>query len=307
MMAGFHVAATGHSLNYLPEYVAVREGFFADEGLNVTASVPKPWDLVVAALRDGSAQAALGGIWVPSMYLGRSTRFTPFAQVSARAPLALVGREAAADFSWEDLPGKVVLMRGSNGASVGIYFKQCLLEHGVDAARVGFVQDLDGAMLAELFRGGMGDYLVSDYPGAMQMEATGRGHLVQALPVTGGNVPWSVYYAMGESDPARQEVQTRFARALGRGMDWIRAHPPESYADFLAATFPALPPAILVAATRTYVDHGMWTTPRIDEAAHDRWQGAIAAGHLTAAPIRYGDLIDPVPTRAWQPDPVRAS
>ncbi|MER2535130.1 MAG: ABC transporter substrate-binding protein [Rhizobiaceae bacterium] len=298
-MIDFHISATGHSLNYLPEYVAVWKGYFEEEGLRVTAEVPKPWDLVLEALRGGTAQAVLGGIWVPSMYLGRSTRFTPFAQVAARAPLAVVGREKAEDFDWTKLPGKVVMMKGSNGASVGLFLKLCLGEHGIDPARVGYVQDLDGAMLSELFHGGMGDYLVIDYPNALRMEAQGRGRVVQPLPITGGNVPWSVYYAKDESTPERQEVQARFASALDRGMKWIKASDPEDYADFLAATFPALPIDILLAAARTYIDHGMWTTPRIDPDAYLRWQGGIVAGHLANAPIAYERLIDPVPTSRW--------
>lgn len=299
-MFDFHVSATGHSLNYLPEYVAVREGFFAAEGLRVSASVPQPWDLVLDALRDNTAQAALGGIWVPSMYLDRSTRFTPFAQVAARAPLALVGREAAEDFSWQAMPGKVVSMKGSNGASVGLYLKLRLREEGIAPERVGFIQDLDGVMLAELFHGGMGDYLVTDYLSGLRMEAEGRGHVVQPFPISGGNIPWSVYYAAGESDGARQQVQARFARALGQGMDWILARDPEDYADLLAETFPKLPVEILVKAARTYVAQGMWTTPRIDPEAYLRWQKGIAAGHLIAEAIAYDRLIDPVPTRQWQ-------
>jgi NitT/TauT family transport system substrate-binding protein len=298
-MIDFHVSATGHSLNYLPEYVAVREGFFEEEGLRVTASVPKPWDLVLDALRNGSAQAALGGIWVPSMYLGRSTRFTPFAQVAARAPLAIVGREKAEDFAWEKLSDKVVLMKGSNGASVGIFFKHCLREQGVEPDRLSYIQDLDGAMLSELFHGGMGDYLIVDYPSAMKMEAEGHGRVVQALPVTGGNVPWSVYYSIEEPTLERQEAQTRFARALNRGMEWIKANDPEDYSDFLREIFPNLPPDISVPVTRTYAAHGMWTTPKIDDRAYSRWQEGIAAGHLIAAPIPYEELIDPVPTRQW--------
>lgn len=298
-MLDFHISATGHSLNYLPEYVAVRQGFFEEEGLRVTASVPRPWDLVLEALRKGTAQAALGGIWVPSMYLGRSDRFTPFAQVAARAPLAIVGHEKAEDFAWDNLPGKVVLMKGSTGASVGLFFKQCLRERGVDPGRLAYVQDLDGAMLAELFHGGMGDYLVIDYPGAMKLEAEGRGRVVQALTVTGGDVPWSVYYALGESTPERQQTQTRFARALNRGMQWINANDPQDHAPFLAKTFPNLPVDILVSAARAYIRHGMWTTPKIDPQSYARWQQGIAGGHLTARPIPYERLIDAIPTRQW--------
>lgn len=298
-MEPFHVTATGHSLNYLPEYMADHLGYFQDVGLRVTASVPKPWDLVLDDLRQGRAQAALGGIWVPSMYLGRSTRFTPFAQVSARPPLALVGREAAGAFDWAAMPGKVVAMKGSNGASVGLYFKLMLRENGIAPRDVGFIQDLDGAMLAELFLGGMGDYLVVDYPTALRLQAAGHCHVVQAFPVTGGNIPWSVYYAPGDSSPDRQDRQTRFTAALGRAMDWIRATDPANYADVLGRIFPALPQPLLVEITRTYVAQGMWTTPRIDPDAFARWQGGIADGHLVAAPLAYETLIDPVSTRAW--------
>ncbi len=297
-MLDFHVSATGHSLNYLPEYIAVREGFFEEQSLNVTASVPKPWDLVLEALRDGSAQAALGGIWVPSMYLGRSTRFTPFAQISLRAPLALVGREKPDSFEWKNMPGKVVLMKGSNGASVGLFFKLCLRENGINPDEVGFIQDLDGAMLSELFHGGMGDYLVVDYLSGLKMQAEGKAQVVKQLPITGGNVPWSVYYAMGESNAERQEIQQRFARAIHAGMGWICANDPDDYAAFLEKTFPNQSVDLLLSVTRTYIANGMWTTPHIDEAAYARWQKGISDGHLTSSPIPYDQLVDPVPTQS---------
>lgn len=295
-MTAFHITATGHSLNYLPEYVAVDQGFFADEGLEVTASVPRPWDRVLDDLREGTASAALGGIWVPSMYRDRADHLVPFAQIAARAPLALVGRERAEDFHWQNLPGKTVLMKGSNGASVGLYLKMRMREEGLDPAGSGFIQDLDGAMLSQLFLGGMGDYLVIDYPGALKLAAEGHCHIVQAFPVEGGPIPWSVYYALGPADDARLQLQTAFCRALQRGMDWIASREPQSYIDFLTRTFPALPPEVLLQAAQTYRAHGMWTTPRIDPEGYERWQRGIADGHLIEQPIPYEVLNDSRPT-----------
>jgi len=295
-MQNFHVSATGHSVNYLPEYVANCQGFFADQGLTVSVTVPKPWDLVLDELGSGQADAVLGGIWVPSMHLGRNVRYTPFAQVAARAPLAIVGRESADEFEWAKLPGKVISMKGSNGASVGLFTKLLLRENGIDPASVGFVQDLDGLMLSRLFVGGMGDYLVIDYPSALALEASGGGHVVASLPITGGNVPWSVYYSEGESDAGRLDIQKRFVLALERGMNWILEREAEHYRDFLATTFPHADPDLLVGVVDTYRANGMWTTPRIDEAAYDRWQRGIADGHLIEAPIGYRDIIDLRPT-----------
>ena len=298
-MQQFHVSATGHSVNYLPQYVATWQGFFAAEGLEVTASVPNPWDLVLDDIDSGKAQAALGGIWVPSMYFGRAQRYTPFAQVSNRAPLALVGREKPAEFNWANLPGKVVSMKGSNGASVGLFLKLVMRDKGVDPASVHFIQDLDGAMLATLFQGGMADYLVIDAPSALTLQAKGGGHVVSLLTETGGNVPWSVYYAPGDSGPERLDTQTRFVRALGRGMEWVLARPAAEYQDFLAQTFPRFDPALLAPLIDIYRTQRMWTTPRIDPVSYDRWQLGIAAGHLLSSPIAYEALIDQRPTAAY--------
>jgi len=295
-MRRFHISATGHSLNYLPEYVAAWQGYFAEEGLAVSASVPKPWDLVLDDLSSGTAEAALGGIWVPSMFFGRANRYTPFAQVSGRAPLALVGRERREDFSWEGMTGKVIAMKGSNGASVGLFIKLLLRENGIDPRDVGFVQDLDGAMLSTLFRGGMADYLAVDYPNAAAMELSGGGHVVAPLAITGGNIPWSVYYAEGGSSPERLGLQARFVDALGRGMDWVLAHDAAEFAGFLTKTFPRLASDLLVRLTNDYRACGMWTTPRIDPAAYARWQGGIADGHLIERPIPYETLVDARPT-----------
>ncbi|GAA4220476.1 ABC-type nitrate/sulfonate/bicarbonate transport system substrate-binding protein [Sagittula marina] len=155
-MERFLVSATGHSLNYLPHYLAEERGFFRDEGLDVSEVVPRPWDLVLDHIRDGTAEAALGGIWVPSMFHGRGRRLVPFAQVSNRAPLALVGRTSAEAFNAAALVGKTVLMKGSNGASVGLYLKMMLREAGIDPKSVNYVQDLDGGILQACFAGGMG-------------------------------------------------------------------------------------------------------------------------------------------------------
>lgn len=298
-MQSFHVSATGHSLNYLPEYVANWQGYFRDEGLDISVTVPKPWDLVLDELGSGKADAVLGGIWVPSMHFKRGAAYTPFAQVAARAPLAIVGRERPEEFDWKKLPGKVISMKGSNGASVGLFVKMLLREHGIDPTSVDYVQDLDGALLERVFVGGMGDYLVIDYPSALALEAAGGGRVVAPLAIVGGDVPWSVYYAEGAADEKRLDVQTRFARALARGMRWILDREAAQYRDFLTKTFPRFEPGLLVRLTDVYRVHGMWTTPLIDKAAYDRWQKGIADGRLTDKPIPYGDLIDVRPTAAF--------
>lgn len=156
IMERFHISATGHSLNYLPEYIAQRHNLFAEQGLNVSVSVPSPWDLVLEELANKTASAALGGIWVPSMFRNRVKNYTAFAQVANRCPLAILKRGSATGFELFEVIGRTVLMKSCNGASVGLFVKMFLRKSGIDPNEVHFVQDLDGKMLANLFEGGMG-------------------------------------------------------------------------------------------------------------------------------------------------------
>ncbi|KIH88720.1 hypothetical protein SPBR_07803 [Sporothrix brasiliensis 5110] len=204
----FHIAATGHSLNYLPQYIAERHGYFRDEGLAISVSVPSPWDNMLEELGDGTAAAALGGIWVPSMYRSAGKQYTAFAQLSNRCPLALVARGGVVD--------KTVLLKSGNGASVGLFFKMLLREHGLDPAA-----DLAGPMLHALFEGGLGDYFVLDIVSARILAQTNADvHVVLEMAADGDAIPWSVYYCETETlgDEAVVDAQTRFCTALERGM-----------------------------------------------------------------------------------------
>lgn len=297
-LQSFHVTATGHSLNYLPEYIAQRHGFFHAQGLDVTVSVPQPWDKVLDDLADGSADAALGGIWVPSMYRDRTCKYTAFAQVANRAPLAIVSRKTIQSFQLSDTIGRTVLMKGSNGASVGLFFKMLLRENNIDPKAINYIQDLDGAMLAKLFVGGMGDYLVIDYLSAHALVSTSGSKLqiAHAAVTDGGDIPWSVYYrASSTITPSVLEAQERFSIALAQGMAWVVEHDAEDFADELHEIFPKASRNTLVELTNIFRKNRMWTTPVVDREGYKRWQRGIADGFLIERPLEYEMIVDDGP------------
>lgn len=296
-MQNFHVSATGHSLNYLPEFIAQRHGFFAEQGLDVTVTVPNPWDLVLDELESGTAQAALGGIWVPSMYRNRSNSYTAFAQASNRCPLALVKRGSSEGFHISETVGKTILMKSGNGASVGLFFKMMLRESRIDPNSLNFVQDLDGKMLAKLFEGGMGDYFVVDNITAIRMARANLSlSVAMEMARDGDEIPWSVYY--DETDkitPAVLDTQTRFCTALEKGINWVLQHDAESFKNELAEIFPAIPVDILVRVTNMYRHNEMWKTPIISQKGFDRWQRGIADGSLISEPLEYDAIVNKLP------------
>jgi NitT/TauT family transport system substrate-binding protein len=302
-MQPFHLAATGLNINYLPQYVAQRHGFFASHNLEVITTIPNPWDGVLDALADGSADMALGGVWVPSMYRGRVPHdYTVFAQIANRCPLALLRRtDCEKNFNLSDVVGKTVLMKSIGGASVGLWFKMLLREHGIDPRDVDFVQDLDGLMLGTLYQGGMGDFFVTDYLSARNLAARDPNLTVVMEMVTQGEVPWSVYYRETATiTPQILDMQKRFCAGLNTGIEWVLSHDANEFKDELAELFPKIPVEVAVEVVNCFRKNGMWTTATIPKTSFDRWQCGLTDARFLNGPLAYESIVDDRPAKEAQ-------
>ena len=295
-MQPFHLTGTGYNLNYLPEYIALRHGFFKEQGLDLSVNIPTPWDGVLDALADESADMALGGIWVRTMYRDRVQNYTVFVQIANRCPLAVLGRGNRQNFKLSDVVGKTVLMKSGGGASVGLFFKMLLRENGVDPRSVDYIQDLDGIMLGNLFQGGMGYYFVTDNLSALAMAAKNPEVTIQMEMVTQGDVPWSVYYRETETiTPEVLDAQKRFCIALKKGIDWVLSHDAETFRDELAELFPNVAVEVAISVTNQFRREGMWTSSVIPQKAFDRWQVGLTGACLVKEPLLYEELVDAEP------------
>jgi len=298
-MQPYHLTATGYNLNYLPEYIALRHGFFREQGLDVKVTIPIPWDGVLDRLADGTAEMALGGIWVPSMYRGRVQNYTVFAQIANRCPLAILKHDSRDDFKLTDMVGKTVLMKSGGGASVGLFFKMLLRENGVDPRSVDYIQDLDGIMLGDLFQGGMGDYFITDNLSALAMVARNPNVSIAMECVTQGDCPWSVYYReTAKTTPESLNATRRFCIGLQKGIDWVLQHDAESFRDELAELFPNVPVDVAISVTNQFRNCGMWTSTTIPRHAFERWQLGLRDARLVKEPIVYEDLVNDKPSAA---------
>ncbi|QGH68461.1 ABC transporter substrate-binding protein [Pseudactinotalea sp. HY158] len=292
-MQTYRVSATGHSLNYLPEYIGSALGYFADEGILIESTVPSPWDRVLDDLESGTAHAALGGIWVPSMYRGHGRELAPFAQASARAPLALIGREQATDFSWERVAGRHFLAPGGNGASVALYLEMVLEEKGLDRWDIRMTQNLSGSMLIDLFVGGMGDYLIVDELSARHLQATHADlWVVESFGRDGGRIPWSIYYGAESRREELQPLHRAFASGLERSRVWLNQAPIEEIRRIVGLEFAGRDPEILVGLVDDFRQWNMWDSITIDRPGFDRWQAGLVTGGLLPKAVDYGTLVD---------------
>lgn len=100
-----------HSIFYAPQYVAIENGYFKDEGLDLTLVTGFGADKTMTAVISGEADIGFMGAEA-SIYAyqeGATDPVVNFAQLTQRAGNFLVAREEMPDFKWEDLKGKKVL------------------------------------------------------------------------------------------------------------------------------------------------------------------------------------------------------
>jgi NitT/TauT family transport system substrate-binding protein len=295
----FRISATGSSPNYLPEYVSRAFGFFEAEDIAVASWVPSPWTGVLDDIDAGSAEAALGGLWVPAMYYGHVRNYLAFAQLNARFPMGLVTRNPVPHpGDWHFLEGKVVLVPGSGGVAPYQFLAGVLREAGVDISRIRFVHDLSGPMLSAMFQGGTGDALLVDGLSAATLLSKGIGQAVLHMDELCGPMPNSVYYAPPALLERSDGIASRFARALQRGMDWLATHPTTDLDGLFRERWPQADPVVLTAVVDGFRRNGVWSgTVLVDPAAYSRWHDILADGGLIPTPVAYTDVIDPRPAQ----------
>lgn len=100
-----------HSIFYAPMYVAIEEGYFKEEGIDLTLVTGFGADKTMTAVLTGEADIGfMGSESTIYTYAGGTEDYVVnFAQLTQRAGNFLVAREPVDNFSWDMLKGKNVL------------------------------------------------------------------------------------------------------------------------------------------------------------------------------------------------------
>lgn len=250
-----------HSIFYAPQYVAIEEGYFAEEGLDLTLVTGFGADKVLTALISGEADIGFMGAEA-SIYAYQEGVTDPavnFAQLTQRAGNFLVAREEMPDFKWEDLKGKKVL-GGRKGGMPEMVFEYILKNNGIDpAADLEIDQSIDFGSTAAAFTGdASAAFTVEFEPSATALEKEGAGYVVASLGVDSGYVPYTSYSAKTSFLNENPQVIQSFTTALQKGMDYVQSHTPEEIAQVIAPQFPETDLDTLTTIVTRYYEQDTW-------------------------------------------------
>ena len=286
------------SCSYTPFYLAQRAGLFEAEGLEVDLRLSPAPPETAQGLIEGRADVSFGGPMRVMMHhdaaraRGEESPLVCFAQIVARDPFILVGREANPRFRFADLIGPRIGV-ATDVPTPWMTLRDDLDRAGIDPASVTRAPDAPMAENAEALKRGEIDVVQVFEPYAEALVSSGHGHVWHRFSVR-GDIAFTTFYTTRRFAAERRDACLALARAMAAALERLHATEPDEIAALIGPDFfPDLAPESLARIVSGYREARLW--PRriaLPAAAYARLKAALLAGGLIARDIAYDDAVD---------------
>jgi NitT/TauT family transport system substrate-binding protein len=288
------VAEVAHTIFYAPQYLALANGYFEEEGLDIELILTPGADKVTSAVLSGDVNIGFCGSEA-SIYVYNSDNkdyIVNFAGLTKRDGAFLVSREKIDNFTLDDLKGKYVI-GGRKGGMPEMTFEYTLKENGINLNDLTIDTSVDFASMAGTFIGGLGDFVTLFEPSATQVENQGLGYIVAYIGELGGSVPYTAYNAKKSYIEENPEIIQKFTNAINKGLDYVWNNDEETIAKKIVEYFPDMTINELSTMIKRYKDNDAWMkdTYFTEESFNHLQDIMIEAGELDEK-VPYDDLVN---------------
>ena len=290
------IAEVTHSIFYAPQYVAISEGFFEDEGIDVELILTPGADKVTAAVLSGDVEIGFCGpeatIYVYQS--GENDYLKTFAQLTQKDGSFIVSREKIKNFTLNDLKGKYII-GGRIGGMPEMTLEWALKENNINPKKdLTIDTSIAFASMSSAFIGGTGDFVALFEPTATQIENQGYGYKVASLGSLGGVVPYTAYNARSSYIENNKDIIEKFTKAIEKGLRFVHENNSETIANQILEFFPDTSLNDLTKAIEAYKQNETWpnNTTFTEESWNHLQEIIVEAGQLDKdKTVNYSDLI----------------
>jgi NitT/TauT family transport system substrate-binding protein len=289
------LAEVTRSIFYAPQYVALENGYFADEGLDIELQTTWGGDTTMTALLSGGADIALVGSETSIYVYAQDSRdyAINFAQLTRTDGTFLVSKEEHPDFKWEDLKEEQFLGQRIGGMPqmVGEFV---LKKHNIDPHQdLELDQSIDFANIPGAFQSGDYQYVQLFEPTASVFEQEGQGHIVASFGEESGEVPYTVFMTQQSYLEENEENVKNFTRAIYRAQQWVNDNDAETIAEVIAPFFEDADLDTLTASIERYKDQGSFALdPILTEAGWENLKDIMDEAGELPIDASYEDLVN---------------
>lgn len=289
------VAEPVHLIGYLPLYAAIHEGYFAEEGLDVSV-VQATGGAHVTAVVSGDAFAVIGGVDSYNFANAAGTADPIIAIVNCvnRANVYLFARkglvpgESMADF----LKGKTIIA-GRYGGSPNVLTRYLVKTNGLDPdADVTLLENADASTVTAMLKYGQGDIGNGGEP--QISEGVTEGIFEEpfvAFPDL-GDYAYSVIGVRKSAIENQPDVCAAFVRAMQKGLQTVH-NDRETAERILQLEFPTLTDEGRKAALDRAYEDNLWSQDGvISREAVDTCMEVVSVSGLWEGEWKYEDMVD---------------
>ncbi|RXI98665.1 ABC transporter substrate-binding protein [Anaerobacillus alkaliphilus] len=289
------VAEVTRSIFYAPQYVAISEGFFEEEGIEIDLTTTWGGDTTMTTLLANGADVALVGAETSIYVYAQGANDPPinFAALTQTDGTFLVSREPIENFDWDMLRGSTFLgqRKGGMPQMVG---EHVLRKHGINPQNdLNLIQNIDFGNIPSAFASGTGQFVQLFEPTATQFELEGLGHIVASFGAESGTVPYTGFMAKQSYIEKNGDVLERFTRALYKAQQWVQSSSTEEIAKSIQPFFSDTDMEVIKSVVENYKSQGSYaTSPRIKEEAWENLHIIMDQAGELPMHVNYQDLVN---------------
>ena len=283
------------SVFYAPQYVAINNGYFEENGMKIELSTGQGADAVMTAVLSGQCDIGFAGPEA-SIYVyneGKEDYTQVFAQMTKKDGSLLVSRTDTENFSWQDLKGKTVIP-GRKGGVPFMTLEYVLRKNNIDPEKDLVLDDsIKFDLMAGAFAAGDAEYVTLFEPTASMTEAQGKGYIVASVGEAAGEIPYTAYFAKKSYIENNKDVIQGFTNAIAKGEKWVKEHSAKEIAEVIQDFFPDTSVEMLAQAIQTYKDIDAWNeTPYLKEESFDRLQEVMQSAGELDNKVPYEEIVN---------------
>jgi len=288
------LAEVTHSVFYAPLYVAIENGYFKEENLEMELILTPGADKVSAAVLSNSVDIGFAGT-ESALYIyegGESDYLVTFSGLTKRDGQFIIGRNCDKDFKLEDLYGKEILV-GRTGGMPALNFLNAMKNAGMDTSKMNLNYAIDFASLSGSFIAGIGDYVNLFEPTATSVVKNENTCIVASIGELSGEVPYTAFYTRKSYLENNQETLKKFTKAINKGLDFVKNNDAKKIAEVIAPQFPDSSIDDMTMMIDNYKKYDSWLeTPFITETSFNNLQDLLLDNKLLKEKYPYNKLIN---------------
>lgn len=287
------VAEVTHSPFYTPFYVAIENGYFKEEGLDIELVLTPGADKVSAAVLSNDVEIGFAGPEA-SIYVydgGEEDYIISFAGLTKRDGQFILAREATDNFKLEDLYNKEILV-GRKGGMPSLNFLNALKKSNIDPKKINVNYSVEFAALSGSFIGGIGDYVNLFEPTATKLTKDNLGYVVASIGLMSGEVPYTAFNARKSFINNNEDVIRKFNKALNKGIKYTLENNESEIAKVILKQFPDSSLNDLSVIIKRYKDYDCFLdSTYISEKSFENLEDIMIDNDLLKSYVPYSDLI----------------